>query len=225
MSTSSQLRPAVDLHYVIFAAVLTFLAAWMLVGSSAADAHSASARYPKKWSADPTYAFGDLDSPLNTSTAKSSLHFGDNPWDAVSGNWLDFGWSGITDSSVVWLGGACSTAPSNRMWIMTYNLSSLATSNLCTSGSSILRSTIRVDDVGRVWHTSSSSSIASNARDLRSVIVHEFGHAEGFLGHFTEPDADCTGSNRQTMCQGLPKGTIYKRTLQGHDKHTVKSAY
>lgn len=36
---------------------------------------------------------------------------------------------------------------------------------------------------------------------------------------------DCTGSDRETMCEGLQDGTSYKRSIEEHENHTFDSAY
>lgn len=220
----------VPANIVIITVAMLFVVGWLLTSTAIVSAHSASTYYVKKWSSDPIYSLGKLDSPLNTSTAKSSIHSGDDEWDFTSGAWLDFNWNFGEDSTVVWLGGACTTVPqSGWLWILTDNISSLGVTSWCTTSTTITKSTIRLDDVGTTWYTGSSSSVPSGQYDLRSVITHEFGHAGGFgvssgPDHFTGSSI-CSGTTRQTMCSGLPTGTSYKRTLESHDEHTFASAY
>lgn len=218
-------RQGVPAGATLAAAVAAFVAAAWLAGPAPVEAHSASTYYPKKWTADPYYGLGHLDAPLDTSTAKSSIHAGDNPWDGLAGNWLDFLWSGNENPMVMWTGSGCTTPPSDGLWIVSDDISSLAFEATCTSGDRIVRTAIVFDDTGTSWYTGSSTSVPSGKYDLRSVAVHEFGHAEGFAGHFSSTDTDCSGSDRNTMCSGLPSGTSYKRTLESHDIHTVEAAY
>lgn len=218
-------KQGIPVYQAVVVALLLFIFGWSLATTVTANAHTVSIYFPKKWASSPTYSFGDIDSPLNTSTAKQSIHTGDNEWDFTNGSSLDFYWNYVEDSSVVWLGGACTTVPSNgQIWIMTYSLSGLASENTCTSGSQITKSTIRLDDTRSNWYTGSSTSVPSGKYDLRSVITHEFGHAGGFA-HLSGSTI-CSGSTRQTMCSGgLPTGTSYKRSLESHDKHTFANAY
>lgn len=68
--------------------------------------------------------------------------------------------------------------------------------------------------------------------DLGSIVVHELGHAAGWVDHYDdgEPSSEnrriCQDNNdQQTMCATLYVGTERLRTLQGHDKHTHAQVY
>jgi hypothetical protein len=68
--------------------------------------------------------------------------------------------------------------------------------------------------------------------DTWAVSAHEFGHAGGFgsgdsgLAHFPGDSSICDlGAPKQTMCQGLPYGAQFWRSLEEHDKHTFRNAY
>lgn len=200
----------------------------LLVGTEPpVNAHSGSAFFPGTWDADPYFKFGQLEAPFNTNAAKSSIHASDDPWNNVTDSWFDFQQAQGENPHVQWLGTACATAPSNGVWILTDDLpsTSIARENTCYDGDPIIKSTIRFDHVGPNWYTGASSSVPSGKKDLRSVAVHEFGHAAGFNGHFTGPSV-CKGSTRQTMCPGpIQSGTSYRRTLGNHDAHTIASAY
>lgn len=226
-------RKSVPVYLVIITTTMLFVGGWLLANTIQARAHTASTYYTKTWPccSDPTYSFGKLDSPLNTTNAKNSIHSGDNEWDFNTDAWLEFNWNYVEDTSVYWKGGACSTAPSNGVWIITYNLSSLGNTKWCVTSTDIVKAVIRLDDVGTDWYTNSSTQVPSGKVDLRSVIVHEFGHAGGFgIGggsnnnHFSGSSI-CSGESRQTMCSGIPSGTSYKRSLESHDEHTFASAY
>ena len=212
-------------------AILAGIAVGMVLGmGETGEAHTASTYIPDEWAADPYYYFGDIDSPLDGSTAKTSIHAGDDPWNSNSGTWLDFINSGYQDSSVQFTGYACTTGSGTAVWIVTASMSSLGRTNLCTDSGTITRAAIRLDDTRSNWYVGSSSNVPSNQYDLRSVIVHEFGHAGGFLpstndGHWDGVGEDCTGTDRETMCGGLPRGTSYKRTIELHENHTFDSAY
>jgi hypothetical protein len=209
----------------IFTPALLFLAG-VGIGShqTSASAHTASTYYSSKWTNDPPVAFGRLYSPLDNEQARTSMRYY-SPWNSVSGSTLDFSWSGIYTSVATWNGTACSSGLySGYVWIFTHDISPLGFTALCLSGSTINRVAIVYDHTRSTWYTGSSSSVPAGRYDLRSVAVHEFGHAGGFQGHFTGSSI-CTGYTRQTMCGGLPSATSYKRTLASHDIHTVANAY
>ena len=206
-------------------ALFTGLAFGAALGfGSVSQAHTASTYVPKEWAADPYYYFGDIDSPLDGLTAKTSIHAGDDPWDNNSGTWLDFINSGYQDSSVVWTGSPCTTGSGTALWIVTASISELGIESTCTNATNITRSVIRFDDTRSNWYVGSGTP-SSGDYDLRSVAVHEFGHAAGFAGHWDGVGEDCTGTDRETMCSGLPSATTYKRTIESHENHTFDSAY
>ena len=198
---------------------------FVLGGNTIGSAHTASTYIAKEWTFDIWYSFGDIDSPLNTRTAKTSIHAGDDPWDNNSGTWLDFVWSGTEDSSIVYTGNPCTTGWGTRLWIVTQAISPLAYESTCATSTTITRSIIRLDDTRSNWYVGSSSSVPSGRYDLRSSVIHEWGHAGGFSGHWDGVGEDCTGSDRETMCSGLPAATSYKRSIELHENHTFDSAY
>lgn len=202
-----------------------------VLGTSATGAaHPPANQIPKEWESDPYYYFGRIDAPLNGLTAKTSIHYGDNPWDANSGTWLDFHNSGYQDPNVSYTGNPCTTGSGTAVWIVTQSLSNLALTAQCST-TFIDRAVIRLDDTRNDWYTGASWSVPSTRYDLRSVVVHEFGHAGGFFsvdtakGHWNGVGEDCTGSDRETMCAGVPKGTSYLRSISTHENHTFDAAY
>lgn len=214
------------LRVTILLACIAFTTAFAVASISRAVAHEPVIYIPKTWSSDPGYSLGSLDAPLNTTAAKNSLRYGASPWNSISGSWLDFRWTGTEDSSVTWDDGACATAPSNGVWIITYDEpDGFASEATCVQGDTIIKSVIVIDNNGPTWFTGSSATVPSGSYDLRSAAVHEFGHSVGFRYHFTSINTDCEGSDMHTMCAGLPSGTSYKRSLESHDAHTVKDAY
>lgn len=195
--------------------------------ASNAEAHSPGPYYPNVWPNDPPVAFGRVSSPLDTATAKTSMRYY-SPWNSVSGSTLDFSWSGIDTSIATWNGTTCSSGLYNGyVWIFTDDISPLAMTGRCLSGSAIVKIAIRYDHTRSNWHTGSSTSVPSGRADLRSVAVHEFGHAGGFGFGATQHwgSSYCSGTGRQTMCATIPNGTSYMRTLEDHDRHTVANAY
>lgn len=117
-------------------------------------------------------------------TAKTSIHAGDDPWNANSGTWLDFINAGYQDESVHWTGSACTTGSGTAVWIVTASINPLGREHTCATSRTITRSVIVLDDTRDNWYVGSSTSVPSDKYDLRSVIVHEFGHAGGFKGHW-----------------------------------------
>jgi len=216
--------PSRSLSSAAIFAIVAFGAALAFTSATEVQAHTASAHYSSEWSSDVNYNIGFRHLGFNNSTFTNSVHAADNPWDSVSGNWFDFNW-GIQNATVTTWGG-CLTVPTGGVWVGTGNISALGSESTCTNAAGITRSSITIDRIGPLWHQGSSTSVPSNSYDLRSVLIHEFGHASGFAGHFSHSSiTDCTGSDRNTMCSGLPKGTSYKRSLESHDKHTIANAY
>lgn len=63
--------------------------------------------------------------------------------------------------------------------------------------------------------------------DLLAVLVHEFGHATGWTGHYGANTDQCSGTGPdQTMCPNYePTEPNEWRTLEEHDTHTLQNAY
>lgn len=201
----------------VWAALLFGAVFWLSASISPADASSTF--YPKTWSSDATYNIGHRHSGFRNSNFNTSVQSADDPWDNTSGSWFDFNWGGYDQSVTTW--GGCTTVPSGGLWVGTGAISPLGLESTCTNSSGITRSSITVDRTGRNWHMGSSTSVGSNQHDLRSLLVHEFGHAAGSK-HIT---SGCSGSSRPTMCGTLPKGTSYMRSLQSADKDEFADAY
>lgn len=203
--------------------LLAALLGFMLGAPSVVSAHTASNYFTTgKWSADPNYYIGSL--PGDSAGSTTAIDKGDEPWDINTGTWLDFH-KGGTDSGVQYLTG-CTTGYGTRpVWITGVSISGLANEYTCYSGSTITRSVITIDSTRSNWYQGTSTSVPSGDVDLISVMVHEFGHAGGFVGHWDGVGEDCTGSDRETMCLGTPTGTSYKRSIQLHENHTFDSAY
>ncbi len=76
-------------------------------------------------------------------------------------------------------------------------------------------------------------SFALSKFDLQSVATHEFGHATGWVRHFSGKNklptegAKCNAREKgfETMCAFIPPGTANARTLHKHDKETFNNAY
>lgn len=211
------LMPAVALAFVVgFAAGVP----------NGASAHSSDDFYSATWDSDPDYHRGEISAPLNTGAAKNAMRAGATYWSSVSGSWLDFNWTGEEDPDVDFTWNACTTAPDGGLWLTTTHMDYyIAYASICRESGTITSAAIAFDHTARNWYTGVSTNVPSSALDLRSVSSHEFGHATGFFPHFDPNDVDCSSADRETMCESLPAGVSYFRTLEEHDKHTVADAY
>ncbi len=203
---------------IAFWATMLFAIVFM-ISMNITPAQASSSFFAKTWDADATFNIGHRHAGFRNSSFNSSVQSADNPWDNTSGAWFDFNWGGYDQSVTTW--GGCTTVPSGEIWVGTGAISPLGLESTCATSTTIVTSTITVDRTGRTWHMSSSTSVPSGSHDLRSLLVHEFGHAAGFA-HIT---SGCSGTSRPTMCSTLPKGTSYMRTLQSADKTEFAAAY
>lgn len=227
MNEAQATRPALQLGTVLFLAAAMFLTAWLLTDGTKDAGAGTSSFFPNEYlcCTDPKMAFGDRSSPLNSSAAETSLHTGDDGWDNVSGNWLDWGWAG-EDNSVSWNGG-CGTSPTNKRHYLTSDgiANYAARTGRCvgTSSGNLLRGATRFDDDGSTtWYTGSGTP-GPGQTDLRGMVVHEMGHAAGWVGHLSSPCGYV--SYQATMCSGTYFETTWWRSLQSWDRNEIAAAY
>jgi len=144
----------------------------------------------------------------------------DDQWNANAGTWFDFIYYG-QNSTVNWTGNPC-TMSSAFIWVVSANESNPGATQLCTSGSSITRATVRLDDVGQSWYVGTGTPGAGE-QDSISILTHEFGHAAGFVGHFS--GSSCSQSYRETMCPSHPAGVTWWRSLEAAARTEIANAY
>lgn len=209
------------------------LALGALVGLQAGPAIAHSSYVGWTWHGgvgDPNwYLDTDFPSPLNTSTAQTSIKAGDDPWNAISGSNLDFIYSGTYSSQ--YLSNACNVSlPAGGEVLVSHGYLSgtlVGVVSRCVTSSTIFKAVVALDR-DTAWYTGSSTSVPSGSNDLRSAIIHEFGHVAGYTAHFTNSNnpGACEGDNTQwTMCDSLPSGTYGMRTLETHDKDGIAAKY
>ncbi len=205
-----------------------FLLGVALTTGGIAVAHTTSDFYTFKWPSDHTWKIGNTYGAVANQGGWTSITATDDPWNAVSGAWFDFSYGG-RDNSVNFTGNVC-TMPSPNAWVITYDVSPLGligNTAVCATSTTITDMTIQLDDDAN-WYVLSGTPSGSQY-DLRSVAIHEFGHANGFFGpnsgHFLASDSACTSSPIHTMCSGISPGTTYKRTLEFHEKSLFAAGY
>jgi hypothetical protein len=143
-----------------------------------------------------------------------------------TGRAVDFSNSGATSVT----GNADSPCSATYNGIYWRNLDYLGTGVLgftphCENSSGVVTRFSMSLDSNAPWYVGTGDA-PSGRVDLWSVTTHEFGHATGWVGHFSEGDAVCPDdSTRATMCPGIYPGTERQRTVSTHDVHTFVGAY
>lgn len=224
--TTGAWRRARASRSILAAAALPWLLAslTLLVPGPSAIAHPVNTFMTAKWSQTATgVRIGHTVSPLSSSTAHTSMRTGAFPaWNSITATHTFT--TQVGDPNVLYAGG-CSTGGTSgagKVYITAHGSlpGAIASNTRCASGGIITRSAMRFDPF-ETWYVGSSTSVPSGSLDLRSTATHEYGHALGFSGHFT----DVCSPTVQTMCQGAITGSSVKRTLESHDVHTVQPKY
>lgn len=101
----------------------------------------------------------------------------------------------------------------------------LAWTRMCRAGDRMTGFVINFDREEK-WYNGTGSP-ASDQFDLIGVAAHEFGHASGWLNHWTSSSSTLCPwtSSRHVMCPSITDGVTWWRSLKTHDFHTFSSAY
>lgn len=194
--------------------------------AASALAHTVGDYYHTNWAADRYWGIGYTSGDVATPTAWTSIQAGDDPWNAVSGAWFDFAYL-MRDNSVTWTDDVCNM-PAPKGWVLSADPGPGRVGNTYTCGGVTLTAFAVLLHPDANWYVGSGTPSGSEY-DLRSRVVHELGHANGFHGpndgHFPADDTVCTTSPIHTMCSGATPGTTYRRTLETHEKDLFAAAY
>lgn len=178
---------------------IIILNSWQL--TSAYTSHS-------KWATNSGSFKYDLSLPTNF---HSPTAYGATVWNSVSTSSWSWAINSPTSSSRIrygWVDGANGFIAETQWWH--------------DSNGNINKIEVEYDSYEN-WYTGSGSP-GSNQYDLRSVAVHELGHALG-LNH-TQSMPHCPGNSADaTMCESVSIGSTYWRSLAGDDRDGVDDLY
>lgn len=158
--------------------------------------------------------------PFNTPTARSEMANGRIYWNAVAGAWFDFNYQGTTAIST----SNVNDVPDDEVWITDKSSGSIGGTTrrmIIWPINEIEAALVRLNTSYANWHISSSTTMAVNKVDLRSIASHELGHAWGVLS--THINYDCTSRiDAQTMCSEMLLSnssslSTYYRSLESHE--------
>lgn len=183
-----------------------------------------------KWVSQPGVRIGDLDAQLDSPTEISltvgRLQSAISTWVNVFGSSYDPYYLG-QDSSYIWTGNGCTTGASGVITLVSVNISAVAETIQCRSGSTMTRATYKLDTTV-TWYNGTSTSVPAGQNDFWSNATHELGHGGGFTGsHFTDAMA-CPGPgtvNQSTMCATTSLESSVWRTLSSHDISVFAAEY
>lgn len=209
--------------------MLAWLAGRLVGGVPTATAHTVVAptwsdEANVQWRLDSTRAVS-----LSGVGASTSFKAADDPWNAVSGSTLNFVFeaeASLSDKNLA--SSPCGdTPPVSSVEVFVYGnpQSQHAITWRCPGIVHLEHAYVGVNS-GSTWYVGSGTPL-STQYDLRSSVIHEFGHAAGMNIDFTgsalcDPDND---PPYHTMCGVGLKGNTWKRTLEEHDRHSLAGFY
>ncbi|CAN5361026.1 hypothetical protein BH20ACT24_BH20ACT24_21820 [soil metagenome] len=124
----------------------------------------------------------------------------------------------------------CSNLSYQENAIHYYNMvESLGRTYQCFAGNEMTKFQLAID-VRDNWYLGEPTPPPASDSDLQSTATHEFGHAGGFRGPFSEGHFKgsgelCTLTPYHTMCPFQGPGEGWFRSLEEHDRHTFDDAY
>lgn len=195
-----------------------------------AVAHPAGKWYKFKWApGDRTQHYGFADA-VPGGNLRDRVEGGARQWNTLGPNMqarrggvnVNFAWNNCSnrdagDNSIHWGGIDGGPKPGQ------FNIYAQATWCVYSDNRDRLYTSQIKFDKAENWYKGTGDP-GNNQVDAWAVATHEFGHFFGFKRHFKAGSAAC-GSPKQTMCQGLPLGAKFWRSLEEHDRHTFRNAY
>lgn len=208
----------------------------ILLLAALGSAHTGSEWYAHKWKVDKeqNYGFGGS---VPGGNFRDRVEDGAQEWNALAGDMqfrrggVDVTWSydfscanrETGQNSIHW--GTIDGGPGQAGNFNTYARTRHCVFN--SDGTRIFMIAIKFDS-GDDWYNGTENP-PSDKVDTKGVATHEFGHAGGFgtgaNDHFPAGTDICTQPNKQTMCQGMPYGESFWRSLEEHDRHTFNNVY
>lgn len=236
-----------NLKAVVIAAVLaassfTLASGWLTPAEAGTTHYYESNDWPSNpnlWMASNMYY------PLNT-YAENATYSVDDPWDAVSGSWLNIlvqGKKSITHGLTL------GDVPSDTIYISDMWINCTSTYG-CTLGTTytgvsfpnvwdVDKALIVINEDNDIdWNAYNDSSMGAGEADILSTLIHEVGHAVR-MGHNNGTGGTCPGATSNsslfaqslTMCGTKPiwtgSGTVFpaQRTLRSHEKTDYAAQY
>lgn len=214
-------------------AALVVLAAFL---PAPASAHPASWHFNQsRWPTSASINYG-LNAGFPSGEARDRVYDAKNKWNAVAGTaepgiW----WTMADDVNYGVFNNACSLNVANNSAVVFfsdlngYGSTVVGYTFWCKNGSNVrLKSSVVADSTRSDWYTGNGDAPAGKV-DMYSVLVHEWGHSNGFANHLAEgePNVCPAWENvvRNAMCPSIFPGYEVQRTLKTHDIHTFQAAY
>lgn len=233
--------------------IVTFVVA-ALVGATLAGAlplAAGSSHYEiSDWSFNPEgYFDNNLDAASYFGSVVNDLKYKyDDPWDNVSGGWVNILALGEKD---IPFNVNCSSVTYGEIWFTEYNGGSSGVASSCQYHNYLIsqinrsRNRFNVERPLSDWYVSTANSLPPLKLDLLSAMIHETGHSMGMEHNgdvYTNPDVCLSGSYDDsnpdnifylapTMCDWIMKWTgsgnvlAPQRTLRAHEQTDYANNY